>query len=197
MKKSKFLSICFGACFGAGQMYLGMQKKGLTIMGGTCSLIMVAVMIHMPSLLFMMPVIWCYALFDALNSFPLTMEERKEKDEKFFIKVGELLRNKEFKIYFDKKHILIGWGCVLYGVYLLSGNFLYTVGDYVGGWFYSSIVWNLYHSLPRILFSIVIIFAGVKLLKRNLNEVTEMGPTMTETIQCETLGGEDGNAANI
>lgn len=197
MKKSKFLTVCFGACFGAGQMYLGMQKKGLTIMGGACSLIMVAGLFDMPSLLFIMPVIWCYALFDALNSFPFTMEERKEKDEEFFEKVRELLRNKELKIFFDKKHIVIGWGCVLYGVYLLSGNFLSTLGYYVGGWMYSSVVWNLYHALPRALLSIVIIFVGVKLLKRNLNAVAEMRPAMTETIQCETVGGEDGNAANV
>ena len=93
MKKSKFLSVCFGACFGAGQMYLGMYKKGLTIMLGTASLAFLVSLLRLNELLFFLPVIWFLAFFDAVNAIQLLEEERKQKDIEFSDKIMKIVAN--------------------------------------------------------------------------------------------------------
>ena len=47
MERNKFLVFCFAFVPGAGQMYLGMMKKGLVIMSVFWAVIAVAVMLNL------------------------------------------------------------------------------------------------------------------------------------------------------
>ena len=67
MKKNSFLTFCFAFIPGAGEMYLGMMKKGLAVMLLFWSLSMIAGVLF-PPLLFLMPVIWCYSFLTPFTS---------------------------------------------------------------------------------------------------------------------------------
>ena len=131
MRKSKFLTVCFGAGFGAGQMYLGLQKKGLTIMGGTAVIVAIAAMLHFPVMLIALPVIWCYAFFDSLNAYSKSFEERKIEDDQFVNRVFSMLKEQDVKTFLEKRHVLIGWGCVAFGIYILFGEFIGPIASLV------------------------------------------------------------------
>lgn len=164
MKKSKFMTIILGACFGAGQMYLGMYKKGITLMGGIAAFIAVANFIDCEELLVFVPVVWFYAFFDALNGFYLTEEERKLKDDQFSQQVSGLLADKEVKLFIEKRNTIIGWGLIIIGIYVMFGQFIGTIANYFNNWFYSSVLWNMYNQLPRLVLALLVVIVGLKLI---------------------------------
>lgn len=120
MERNKFLVFCFAFVPGAGQMYLGMMKKGLVIhecfLGGNCQLQSCSIW----SSLRILPIIWFYAFFDTFNSARYHADQRLQMDYKFWEdmkhggwvpKMGEKFSNKTPKF--------LGLGCILLGLYSL------------------------------------------------------------------------------
>ncbi len=67
MQKNKLLTVLFSLIPGAGQMYLGFMKRGVSLMGLFCAVWAVSTFMRLEILLFALPVIWFYACFDAVN----------------------------------------------------------------------------------------------------------------------------------
>ena len=67
MRKSSFLTFCFAFIPGAGQMYLGMMKKGTAIMALFAALSFLSGFLNLGILLAALPVIWFYSFFDTFN----------------------------------------------------------------------------------------------------------------------------------
>lgn len=172
MKKSKFLTVCFGACFGAGQMYLGLQKKGLVIMSGTAGFILLAMIVDVPELLVFLPVIWFYALFDALNAYMLPMEARKQEDDLFFQKLCACSNKGDMEEVYEKRYAYIGWICLFIGGYMLCNYFITSILSFVSQWMHTSFIWRMYRALPRLAFAIVVLAVGYKFVKRGSEEST-------------------------
>ena len=120
MERNKFLVFCFAFVPGAGQMYLGMMKKGLVIMGAFWAVIAIAVMLNLGVLFVFLPIIWFYAFFDTFNSARYHADQRLQMDYKFWEdlkrggwtpKVGDKISSKAPKF--------LGLGCILLGIYSL------------------------------------------------------------------------------
>lgn len=163
MKKNLLLSILFGACFGAGQMYLGMMRKGILIMSGASFMIFVAVITGLPELMFLLPVLWFYAFFDTLNCRNIPYEERIRQDRlvfrDFFISPEGAISD-----FLKKRHVLIGWFLVGIGAYSILNSVLRNFARIISenfGWYF----WAIYSAIPRVIISLVIIYIGFKLVK--------------------------------
>lgn len=66
-RRSKVLATILSAFPGAGQMYLGLQKRGLQLMLLFLGSIYVMDLLRLTLLFFLIPVIWFYSLFDGLQ----------------------------------------------------------------------------------------------------------------------------------
>jgi len=66
-RRSKVLATLLSAFPGAGQMYLGLQKRGLQLMLLFLGSIYVMDLLRLTVLFFLIPVIWFYSLFDGLQ----------------------------------------------------------------------------------------------------------------------------------
>ncbi|MFC3745897.1 hypothetical protein [Paenibacillus sp. GCM10012306] len=66
-RRSKVLATVLAGFPGAGQMYLGLQKRGLQLMLLFLGSIYVVDLLRLSALFFLIPVIWFYSLFDALQ----------------------------------------------------------------------------------------------------------------------------------
>ncbi|MET3289923.1 UNVERIFIED_CONTAM: TM2 domain-containing membrane protein YozV [Brevibacillus sp. OAP136] len=66
-KKSRVLAIFLSAFPGAGHMYLGLQKRGFQLMVGFLLSIYVLDVLRLSLFLFLIPLIWFYSFFDALQ----------------------------------------------------------------------------------------------------------------------------------
>jgi TM2 domain-containing membrane protein YozV len=65
--KNKVLTIALAIFPGAGHLYLGLQKRGLQLMGGFLLAIFIMDNMRLSLFLFLLPLFWCFAFFDALN----------------------------------------------------------------------------------------------------------------------------------
>jgi len=65
--KSKVLAISLAIFPGAGHLYLGLQKRGLQLMGGFLLAIYIMDNMRLTLFFFLLPLYWCFAFFDALQ----------------------------------------------------------------------------------------------------------------------------------
>ena len=80
MRKSRILTFLFALWPGAGQMYLGYMKRGVSLMGVFCLLIAITGFLNLGILFFLLPVIWFYAFFDTLNLRSMSYEFLPQDD---------------------------------------------------------------------------------------------------------------------
>lgn len=164
--KSKFLTFCCALMPGAGQMYHGLLKKGLSIMLIFWGIIALSVLLYVPVINFALPIVWFYSFFDAVNRMNATVDElRLIKDE--FIFAVDMPKGETFKNVLKKRHLWIGWGLTIIGGY----SILRVVADrfyYYGNYFSDNIyraIRQVLDVLPTMIVPIACIFIGLKLLK--------------------------------
>ncbi|MBD2871623.1 hypothetical protein [Paenibacillus arenilitoris] len=66
-RKNKVLAIALSIFPGAGHLYLGLQKRGLQLMGGFLLAIYIMDNLRLSLFFFLLPLFWCFAFFDALQ----------------------------------------------------------------------------------------------------------------------------------
>lgn len=165
--KNRGLAIIFGLLPGAGHMYLGKMKRGLTLMILFWGLIGVSGSMGFALPLFALPIIWFYAFFDCLNLSAMDNASlERAPDEWAFGWFNEDSGLNKHKDLFKKKNLWLGWGLILVGaatIYSTFGyQFVYFLEDVFSiqnGWIY-----DLYRKIPQILIAAVIIILGVRFI---------------------------------
>ena len=169
--KNKFLTVLCAFIPGAGQMYQGLMKRGISLMLLFTGIIAAAVIFYMGALCALLPVVWFYAFFDALNRINMTVEELKQVEDSFLF-VGDVsARLPKTDSYLakliQKRHVIIGWGVILLAVWLLlnvaaSGSYSlsYILPDEVARW-----IRNAIRSLPTLVLPLICLFVGIRLVK--------------------------------
>ena len=66
-RKNKVIAISLSIFPGAGHLYLGLQKRGLQLMAGFLVIIYIMDSMRLSLFLFLLPLLWFYAFFDALH----------------------------------------------------------------------------------------------------------------------------------
>ena len=174
--KNRGLAILFGLLPGAGHMYLGKMKRGLTLMILFWGLIGVSVSMGFALPLFALPINWFYAFFDCLNLSAMDNASlERAPDEWAFGWFNEDSGLNKHKDLFKKKNLWLGWGLILVGaatIYSTFGyQFVYFLEDVFSiqnGWIY-----DLYRKIPQILIAAVIIILGVRFIigdKKNTDD---------------------------
>lgn len=161
--KRKFFVFCFSFIPGAGQMYQGYMKRGLSFMllfGGTCVLSAVTV----EEFLFLLPVIWAYSFFDAFNIARMTPLEKEQKPDCLLINI-EYFAKDDFNALYAKRHRWLGIGAIVFGMLMLYNNFI------------APILWQVYYAyemkwlaqmlnrVPSFIIAVSLVFIGYRMLK--------------------------------
>ena len=152
--KNRALAILFGLMPGAGHMYLGKMKRGMTLMLLFWGDLFVASFLGMGVLALGMLVVWFYAFFDNLNLSSLSPQELAAAPDLFLFGLLDGTNIHNIRIFKTKSNAL-GWGFIIVGVLLLyntlSGmifgslfNFLESIGLDVD-W-----LWQIYYSIPQL-----------------------------------------------
>lgn len=161
MKRKNVLLTWVAACaFGAGQMYLGYMKRGLSLMLiAVADCFMVGFFNNEVFLLFL-PVIWAYAFFDTFN---LRNQDVPKPDAMMFDVSWFMGQN--WKHLLESKHGLFGWVLIGIGAYALYNNFvaptLWEIARSFG------VVWlsNFLYGVPTLVVAALLVGAGIYLLK--------------------------------
>jgi TM2 domain-containing membrane protein YozV len=183
MKKSSFWTFVFSLVPGAGQMYLGYLKRGVSVMLLFFGIIFLSSFWGLGAISFVLPVIWFFAFFDSFHIRDMTQEEKEEKPDRFFFDTHGGL-DEDFASLIKKRHFMIGAGCILVGAYLIFNvavePFMDMIHAYVP-WLYTVV-----RSVPSVFVAVLIIALGIYLVRgknqRQQEDIKYLGD--------ETNGGE-------
>ncbi|MBZ9687053.1 hypothetical protein G9F72_012035 [Clostridium estertheticum] len=160
-EKSKFLTFGFSMLPGAGHMYMGFMKMGLSLMAAFLFLIFLSSWLSIGPLLFVLPLIWFYSFFDCMNKRYSTDEEFLLLEDNYLFSLDELV--KIDKGIFKKHSLVSGILLVLLGGYLIWNNIINSLSGYISGELYGTI-YNITRMAPQIILGVVIIVVGAKLI---------------------------------
>ena len=165
MRKNIFLTFCFACVPGAGQMYQGYMKRGLSqmsIFAGVCGVMM---LLQFSALGFALPVLFAYSFFDTFRIRNQSAEQAAQNQDDYLIHLSGLFEDSAKEL-LAKRHTLIGWGCIGLGSVLLYGNFVrpmawrFLESSTMGRW-----VFEIINALPQLLLIGALIVLGIYLLR--------------------------------
>lgn len=169
-KKNKFLTFCCSLLPGAGEMYMGFMKTGVSLMllffisGFTSS------MLRMDALITVAIVVWFYGFFHANHLAGLTEEEFAEVEDNYLFGIDILTGGKDFV---GKYHKWIAGGLIFIGI-LLLWNTATDIAYHVLPEYIYQMMNTIDNYVPRVLVAILIILIGIKMICGRKKQLAQM-----------------------
>lgn len=160
-KKSSFLTFCFALLPGAGHMYMGFMKRGVSLMSAFFLLIFFSSWLSLGPLMLAMPVIWFFAFFDALNLKAMPDDEFYAMEDDFIL-IPEFAKDKA-AAFQNKYRQVIAAALIIIGVSILWNN-LYDILETFLPREVRDLIWRLGHYFPQLVIGIAIIAFGLYLI---------------------------------
>lgn len=169
-KKSRFLTFCFSMLPGAGEMYMGFMRTGVSLMLLFFLSIYIPVSLRLSELSVIGFVVWAYGFFHANHLASLSDEEFDQVKDEFLFGMNTIIDGRNFVIKYQRTvavvliaaGILLLWNTMGDIAYRLLpefvSDFMRTVGNYA----------------PRILVSLVIIFIGIKMIEGRKEQLSQI-----------------------
>lgn len=158
-KKNAFLTFCFSLLPGAGHMYMGFMKFGLSSMALFFAIIFLSSWLAIGPLLYLLPILWFYTFFDCINKLGAPDEEfAKFEDQPIF---PSLWRG-HWPLS-GRGAVVAGLLLLFFGVCLLWDNCMRLLIGILPAGVYSCIR-TLSNSLPQTVVGVLIIALGVWLI---------------------------------
>ena len=161
MRKNGFWTFCFAFIPGAGQMYQGYMKRGL-------SLVSVCAAAIYPLVGFAFGVgciVWMYSFFDTFNLRSQLLTGDAPADDYLF----HLGQDASFTRFFKARHKLFGWALVAVGLYTLYDQ---LVMDLLARLYWRlenqwvvQVLYNILDKVPTVLICLALIALGVWLVR--------------------------------
>ncbi len=172
MKKQKhgFWVFIFSLIPGAGEMYMGFKKQGISIMLLFWGSIALASITGLGWLAMFLPVIWFYSFFNVHNLKSLSEEEFYSVEDNYILHMDQF--SGDIGKFLQKHRNVTAWILILFGICILWSRFtrlLYIIvpddlADYV---------YDICNNLPQIVIAIGIIAAGIYLLTQQKKKLEE------------------------
>ena len=150
-RKNKVLAISLSIFPGAGHLYLGLQKRGLQLMAGFLLAIYIMDNLRLTLFLFLLPLFWCFAFFDALQQTS-RYERQALSDEPVLAQLVPYQR-------------WLGIGLLGFGIYYLADRIIVEVLRKY--WIDYNEFYNTYlqfkYMLPTVIIAFIMIIVGMRL----------------------------------
>lgn len=163
-KKRGLLLFCFSLIPGAGEMYMGFFKQGISIMSLFWAMIAGASLLNLGPLMFIGPVLWFYSFFRVHNLSSLSDEEFYAIEDDYLFHINDtrtrtLLEGEKGRKLIAIVLILIGATSIWNIISDMLRELLYALGVDMNYY------WDTFHKVPQLVFAILIIWLGVYLIK--------------------------------
>ena len=172
-KKNGFWRFLFSFLPGAGEMYMGFMKMGVSLMAIFFGIIAVASVLEIGSLIFIAVIAWFYSFFHVHNLAGMPDEEFYAVEDEYLFKLGESeAQGRELVRTYRKAIAII---LIVLGVVLTWKSLFHMLGQYLpnGVW---NIISDIGYRLPQLAVGIAIIVLGVYMIqgKKQQLDHTEM-----------------------
>ena len=172
MQKQKhgFWLFIFSLIPGAGEMYMGFKKQGLSIMLLFWGIIAIGSLTGLDWLLFLIPVIWFYSFFNVHNLKSLSEEEFYSIEDSCIFHMDEFTGDINSLIIHHRK--LTAALLIIFGVSVLLNNIIDFFYMILPGYLADAFRAFAYH-LPQLVIAVCIIFAGIYILTHKKEELED------------------------
>lgn len=167
-QKRGFLLFLCSLFPGAGEMYMGFKKQGLSIMAVFWLTIALATGLNFGWLLMTLPILWFYSFFNVHNLKSLTEEEFYTIEDDYILHLDRILGNSEELLgkYRRAAAILL----IFLGVVLLW-NLAIDILQWILPYYLYEALWRIGSMLPRLVVSVGIIALGLYLIRGKKKEL--------------------------
>ncbi|ROR29435.1 hypothetical protein EDD66_103373 [Mobilisporobacter senegalensis] len=167
-KKSSFLTFIFSMLPGGGQMYMGFMKEGLSLLSACALIIFLGSWLNISPIMFVLPVIWFYSFFDAMNKMSLTQEQLEKLEDKYLFQIDKLPSiNPNL---FSKYKLYIALLLIFVGLSILWNNMLNVISAFLPGYMVN-VLYRISDRVPQLIVSLFIIYVGIKLISGKKEEL--------------------------
>lgn len=190
-KKGKFLTFIWSLIPGAGEMYLGFFKQGISLMAAFFILLGISGFLQLGFLTFLSPIVWFYSFFHTNNLNSLSDEEFYSLEDDYLIHWGDISRNKAAVKKYKK---LLAACLIFFGISILWNNlsrlfFWYLLPNLSLTDAAVGTLQYIANSIPQGVVAIVIIIAGIYLIKGKYEELNDENPNIPNPPYLENKGG--------
>ena len=165
MLKNGLLTLLFAFIPGAGQMYQGYMKRGLSLMLMCCAIGVLA-MLFAPIALFLM-LVFMYSFFDTLNLRAQIALGNAPADD-YLVHLDP--KDKRLARLLLDSHKLVGWALIAFGALIAYENIIMNLlNDVLWRWGRDSVVFRAFYlvmdRLPDVVLCVALILCGAWLVR--------------------------------
>ena len=165
MKKNGILTLLFACIPGAGQMYQGYMKRGLSLITLFFLCIMAGMLLE--PLVLTALIVWMYSFFDTFNLRAQFIAGTAPADDYL---VHFNTKDARLTLFFRDSHKLVGWALIALGAMVAYQNIIMRVlGDVMWRWGQNNPVFRAFYlmldELPQIVTCVALIVCGVWLVR--------------------------------
>ncbi len=165
-KKNGFLTLLFSLVPGAGEMYMGFMKQGVSIMSVFWILIFLAAFLNIGPVLFILPILWCYSFFNVHNIRGISDDEFYALEDDYLFHINKIFPMEQWS---KRQNNIFAIALIIIGAAMLW--------DYMTDYFRlvipNELYWNIVDSIPRVSVSILLILGGLYLIRGKKKELDE------------------------
>ena len=184
MKKNGILTLLFACIPGAGQMYQGYMKRGLSLITMFCLFIIVGSATGLDALVVGCIVVYMYSFFDTLNLRAQLAAEKAPEDD-YLVHFDP--QDKRLARMMMDSHKLVGWCLIAIGALIAYEQIIMnTLGDILWRWGQKAPVWRAIYlvmdQLPEVVLCVALILCGIWLVRgpRAKKAAPEAAPEETD-----------------
>lgn len=170
-KKNSFLTFLCSLVPGAGEMYLGFMKEGLSIMLLALGIFLMAEWLWMNWLVGVLTVLWFYSFFNVHNKVCMPDEEFYALEDDYLFHIDRIFPNGRLS---SGQTRIFGWIILVLGIAFIwrpsIRNLLDVLQTYVSPDF-ANVVGNYLYSIPRFVVAAVLIVSGIRLILKKKTEL--------------------------
>ncbi|MBD5506035.1 MAG: hypothetical protein HDR09_20400 [Lachnospiraceae bacterium] len=167
-KKSRFWSFIWSLMPGAGEMYLGFMKMGLSLMIGFMGLIILVALTNIGALSVLPITMWFYSFFHANNLAALDDQTFMMMKDQYLFGMDNVSDLEQLKARMNgKTKKIAAVVLIVIGVVMLWQT-VFSLLCEIFGWdnyYLSSVYYFMRDDLPRILIGVAVIWWGIVLIR--------------------------------
>jgi hypothetical protein len=156
---------------GAGQMYMGFMKRGLSLMAGFFLTIFLTYWLELNLFAFAIVIVWFYAFFDTFNLRALPDDEFYSTEDQFLLFPG--LGKESAKLFQGKYRLFFALALIFVGVVILWKNVI-ELFEALLPQAIIEIVEGFGHYFPQLLVGLAIVALGIHLILGKKKELDAM-----------------------
>lgn len=162
-QKNRFWTFILSLMPGAGEMYFGLYRQGVSLMLCFFAVLLVPLMLQVSALSLLCIILWFYSFLHTHNLRSMPLDEFCQLEDRY--PWEGLSRTFQWNA---KSKTIVAVALIVIGAFLLWENLFSWLG-----WYFSGFLGNLFYRMPRAVMGVLVLLLGVWLIKGKKRELDQ------------------------